>query len=414
MNRNESIGLAVAALALVASAEGVKGNKYQLRDKDEVKDTAVVAVEGEKEIAPGKALSADGKIVWWDAKALVPMEGQAFKDVKRPYDRLPAAAQGRVTPGVYNQAYHTSGLCLRFATTARTFKLRWSLVSPGLALGHMPASGVSGLDMYVYAKDKGRWIPRCIGIPSKQDGNVKEVFAYPGTPVMIYLPLYNGVKKLEIGLGPDDTIKPLPPRASGIDKPVVFYGTSITHGGVASRPGMSFPAIATRGLDVPLVNLGFSGNGKMEMEMCDYCARIDASCYVLDCIWNMTPDMIKERFEPFVRELRKRRPGVPIILAEDCQVHLAPGQEDSSKGKLVKEAYEKLKAEDAQLWKNLYLLRSAGQFAWDEEGTVDGAHPNDWGMMHMARAFTPVIAEALHLKWDGAPASWGPFDKPGK
>lgn len=170
---------------------------------------------------------------------------------------------------------------------------------------------------------------------------------------------------------------------------------------------MSFPAIATRWLDVPLVNLGFSGNGKMEMEMCDYCARIDASCYVLDCIWNMTPDMIKERFEPFVRELRKRRPGVPIILAEDCQVHLAPGQEDSSKGKLVKEAYEKLKAEDAQLWKDLYLLRSAGQFAGDEEGTVDGAHPNDWGMMHMARAFTPVIAEALHLKWNGAPASWG-------
>jgi len=394
-----------ALVATTAAAEGVSGNKYQLRDKDEVKDSAVKVVEGEKEIAPGKTLSADGKTVWWDAH-LLPVEGQWWKDVKRPWDRLPAAAQGRVTPGVYNQAYHSSGICLRFTTTARTFKLRWSLVSGNLALPHMPASGVSGVDMYVYEKKDGIWMPRCIGIPSKQDGNVKDVFAFPGVPIMIYLPLYNGPKKLEIGVGPEDTFKPLPPRVSGVQKPVVFYGTSITHGGVASRPGMSFPAIATRWLDVPLVNLGFSGNGKMEMEMCDYCAEIDASCYVLDCVWNMTPDMIKERYVPFVRELKKRRPDVPIVLAEDAQVHIPGGS--SSKGKMVKEIFDRLKKEDPVLWKNLSLVPNALQFCGDHEGTVDGAHPNDWGMMHLAHGFATVIAEALGLKWDGAPASWGP------
>jgi len=402
--------VSAALVAAVAAAEGVPGNKYQLRDKEEVKDSAVKAVEGEKEIAPGKRLSADGKTVWWDAKALLKLEGQAWKDVKRPYDRLPVSAAekiGKKNPGVWNQCYHTSGECFRFTTTARNFKFRWSLVSGQLALPHMPASGVSGVDMYIWKKEKGIWIPRCIGIPSKQDGNVSDAFCYPGLPIMVYLPLYNGVKSFEIGVGTNDVIRPLEtPRASGIEKPVVFYGTSITHGGVASRPGMSFPALATRWLDVPLVNLGFSGSGKMEMEMCEYCAEIDASCYVLDCVWNMTPDMIKERYVPFVRELKKRRPDVPIVLAEDAQVHIPGGS--SSKGKMVKEIFDRLKKEDPVLWKNLYLVPNALQFCGDHEGTVDGAHPNDWGMMHLARGFATVIAEALGLKWNGAPASWGP------
>ncbi len=395
--------------AAVAAAEGVPGNKYQLRDKEEVRDSAVRRDDGEREIAPGKRLSADGATVWWDAKALLKLEGQAWMDVKRPYDRLPASAAekiGRKNPGVWNQCYHTSGECFRFTTTARNFKYRWSLVSDRLSLGHMPASGVSGIDMYVWKKGQGLWIPRCIGIPSKQDGNVANAFCYPGTPIMLYLPLYNGVKSLEIGVGTNDVVRSLDaPRTSGVDKPVVFYGTSITHGGVASRPGMSFPAIVTRWLDVPLVNLGFSGSGKMEMEMCDYCSEIDASCYVLDCVWNMTPEMINERFEPFVRELKRRRPDVPIVLAEDAQVHLPGGS--SGKGRMVKAIFDRLKAENPALWKNLHLVPNSLQYCADHEGTVDGAHPNDWGMMHLARGFAAVVAEALGIAWDGAPSSWG-------
>lgn len=400
--------LAVALFAAAAGAQGVPGNKFQLRDKDEVKDTAVPLAEGEREIAPGKKISADGKTVWWDAGKLLKLEGQAWRDVKRPYDRLPASAAKKIgskNPGVWNQCYHTSGECFRFTTTARNFKFRWSLVSDRLSLGHMPASGVSGVDMYIWKKESTMWIPRCIGIPSKQDANVSNAFCYPGNPIMVYLPLYNGVKSFEIGVGPDDVVTPLSaPRSSGIDKPVVFYGTSITHGGVASRPGMSFPAIATRWLDVPLVNLGFSGSGKMEMEMCEYCAEIDASCYVLDCVWNMTPKMIEERYVPFVRELRRRRPGVPIVLAEDAQVHIPGG--NSGKGKMVKKIFDDLKAEDPALWKDLYLVPNSMQFCADHEGTVDGAHPNDWGMMHLARGFATVVAQALGIKWDGAPASW--------
>ena len=364
--------------------------------------------EGEREIAPGKRISADGKTVWWDAKVFLKLEGQAWSDVKHPYDRLPAAIEkqlGAENPGLVSKVFHTSGECFRFTTTARNFKFRWSLVSPSLSLGHMPASGVSGIDMYIFKQDSGIWIQRAIGIPKGQDANISKGFCFPGVPIMVYLPLYNGVKSFEIGVGPDDEIKPFDkPRSSGIDKPVVFYGTSITQGGVASRPGMSFSAIVTRWLDVPLVNLGFSGSGKMEMVMCDYLSQIDASCYVLDCVWNMNPKMINERFEPFVRELKKRRPNVPIVLAEDAQVHIPGGK--SSKGEMVKALFDKLKSQDPVLWGKLYLVPNAMQYCADHEGTVDGSHPNDWGMMHLAKGFAPVVAKALNIKWDGAPASW--------
>ena len=108
-------------------------------------------------------------------------------------------------------------------------------------------------------------------------------------------------------------------------KPVVIYGSSITQGGCASRPGMCYTVIAGRLADVPIVNMGFSGNGKMELEMSGILAGIDASAYVLDCLWNMEPDLLRERFEPFVRALHARCPAAPILLAEDGNVlGLAP------------------------------------------------------------------------------------------
>ena len=186
---------------------------------------------------------------------------------------------------------------------------------------------------------------------------------------------------------------------SSIDKPVVFYGTSITQGGCASRPGMSFVNIVGRDLDVPVVNLGFSGSGAMEYEMSEHLARIDASCYVLDCLWNMgslasggRPGRnVEETYEPFIRNLRAKRPGVPIVMAEACDVYC--GGPDA-KDKYVRSLYGKLVAEG---WKDLVHLPKDGMYTGDLEGTVDGCHPNDWGMMSLARAFGGAVRQALGL-----------------
>jgi hypothetical protein len=216
----------------------------------------------------------------------------------------------------------------------------------------------------------------------------------------VNLPLYNGVRSFTLGVEPDATVSALGPRRSGIDRPVVFYGTSITHGGCCSRPGMAFVNIVGRELDVPVVNLGFSGSGVMEFEMSEHIARIDASCYVLDCLWNMKSlasggvkgRNVEENYEPFIRNLRSKRPDVPIVMAESCDVYCGG---PNAKDDYVKRLYDKLVAEG---WKNLVYLPKEEMYQRDFEGTVDGVHPNDWGMMSLARAFGGAVRKALNLR----------------
>ena len=162
---------------------------------------------------------------------------------------------------------------------------------------------------------------------------------------------------------------------------------------------MAFVNIVGRDLDVPVVNLGFSGSGVMEFEMSEHLARIDASCYVLDCLWNMGSlasgaskgRNVEENYEPFIRNLRAKRPDVPIVMAEMCDVYC---NGPNAKDKYIKQLYDKLVAEG---WKNLVYLPKDDMYTGDLEGTVDGCHPNDWGMMSLARAFGGAVRKALGL-----------------
>ena len=209
----------------------------------------------------------------------------------------------------------------------------------------------------------------------------------------------NGIRTFTLGIDAKATVSALPPRKSGVNKPVVFYGTSITHGGCCSRPGLAFVNWVGRDLDVPVVGLGFSGSGVMEYEMSEHLARIDASCYVLDCLWNMRSDATKQNeravernYEKFIRNLRAKRPDVPIVMAEQCDVFMG-GPND--KDVYMKSLYGKLVAEG---WKNLVYLPKDEMYTGDGEGTVDGVHPNDLGMQSMKNAFAKAVREALKLK----------------
>jgi hypothetical protein len=257
---------------------------------------------------------------------------------------------------------------------------------------HMPSIGVSGIDIYRQDSD-GKWrYVRSGGVHDAKKGGSVTISWTPGTPCLVNLPLYNGIKSFTLGIDPSASVKALGPRKSGVDKPVVFYGTSITHGGCCSRPGLSFVNIVGRDLDVPVVNLGFSGSGLMEFEMSGHLADIDASCYVLDCLWNMSDDLVSERYEPFIRNLRAKRPDTPIIMAEQCDVYMGgPGNKD----KFIRRLYRKLIADG---WKKLHYLPKDGMYNGDLEGTVDGCHPNDLGMITMAKAFGAAVKKAVEAK----------------
>lgn len=344
------------------------------------------------DVDPQKAKAdPDGKTLWYDCKSLV-VEGKGWSDTKAFYDRLPAKAEGKVTPAVWGLSRHSAGLCIRFATDAPSIQVRWALLpNVGLSMPHMPATGVSGVDLYSRDKE-GRWTFVGNGRPSGISNTASfqaPVWAPPGQPCLLYLPLYNGVTSVEIGVPRGRALSVPDPAKPAQQKPIVFYGTSITQGGCASRPGMAFTAIAGRKLNLPVINLGFSGSGTMEPAMAELLAELDPSAYVLDCLWNMSTEQVATRVEPFVRALRAARPDTPIWLAEDCNVgNLSP----TSRGKIVREIHMKLVAEGM---KGVYFISNQGMLGEDTEGTVDGCHPNDLGMMRQADVFVKAMASLL-------------------
>ena len=329
-------------------------------------------------------------IKWIDGRYL-PIEGRAFDDTDHYYDRLPSNVTVKVNGGVRSMKHHTAGMQFRFTTDSKKLTFRWTPYSSRMAMDHMPSTGVSGIDIYRQEAD-GRWHYVKTGRPGGKTADIVcETGWTPGAPCLVNLPLYNGIKSFALGIDREASVQALPKRKSGVDKPVVFYGTSITHGGCCSRPGLAFPSIVGRDLDVPIVNLGFSGSGVMEFEMSEHLARIDASCYVLDCLWNMGLALMKERYEPFIRNLRAKRPGVPIVMAEHGDVY---GNRRDDRDDFIRELHKKLVAEG---WTNLVYLPNDKMYSGDFEGTVDGVHPNDLGMQSLALAYGKAVRFALKL-----------------
>lgn len=349
--------------------------------------------------ATAKADAASPNLLWYDIRPLG-VEGQGWTDTKAPYDRLPAKAEKTVRSSVWNLSRHSAGECVRFVTDAGAsgIGVRWSVTKPELAMPHMAATGVSGVDLYARADDgKWRWV--ACGRPAAQTTTTTlGTGMKPGErEYMLYLPLYNGVSSVEIGIPKSATLKKADPRPEAKRKPVVFYGTSITHGACASRPGMVHTAILGRKLDVPVINLGFSGNGKLEQNVGDLLAELDPSVFVLDCLPNLTPPEVAERAEPFVRALRKAKPDVPIVMVEDRTYGnswIIPAQMKRNVESRIefKKAYDKLAAEKLS---GLYYLEGANLIGDDDEATVDSSHPTDLGFVRQADAFAKVLAPLL-------------------
>jgi len=323
------------------------------------------------------------------------VEGRGWADVERYYDRLPARAKGVVREPVWDLSRHSAGMLTRFETDASEIWVDYHLWSDRLALPHMPATGVSGLDLYAM-DDEGQWRWLSVMRPAEQrvkgsliTGLVPRQRAY-----MLYLPLYNGIDSLEIGVEKGASFEPIPPRT---DRPVVFYGTSITHGACASRPGMPHSAILGRRLDCPVINLGFSGNGRMEPEVGAFLAELDPSIYVIDCLPNMTAETVKERAEALVLQIRRARPKTPIVLVEDrtyANAAFVPEKQErtaASRAELRKAHRRLLDAGVEDLW----YLEGEALLGSDREDTVDSSHPTDLGFMRMSEAFEPVLRNAL-------------------
>ncbi|GAB3895043.1 SGNH/GDSL hydrolase family protein [Spirosoma agri] len=344
---------------------------------------------------------------WWNpAQNPFPaIEGQAWpKEVQSPYDRLPAQAEKTVRPPVWNLSHNAAGLLVRFRASTDQLVVRYAVTGPH-ALPHMQATGVSGVDLYALNSDGDwRW---CTGKYAFKDTieyrftnlEPNDQYHKKGREYRLYLPLYNSVKWLEIGVPKGTSFTPLPTR---IEKPIVVYGTSIAQGACASRPGMAWSAILGRKLDRPLINLGFSGNGRLEKELVALLPDVDAKLYILDCLPNLVasvgiaPEEIKSRIIEAVKTIRQKRPTTPVLLVEhagytDGSLNATRRKLYSDANELMRQAFAQLKTEGIN---QLYLLpQTAINLEMDD--TVDGTHPSDLGMQHYADAYEKSIRTIL-------------------
>ncbi len=358
----------------------------------------LLATAEPQRLEPSQATRDEEKpILWYDLR-LLPIEGQGWTETKADYDRLPARAEGKIRKAVWDLSRHSAGMAVRFVTDATAIHARWALTSPRLAMPHMAATGVSGLDLYVRdATGQWRWL--ACAQPTKQTNRVNLVSDIPSgeRTYMLYLPLYNGVSSVEIGIPEGSFLAAARPRPEVLRKPIVFYGTSITHGACASRPGMVHTAILGRRFNRPVINLGFSGNGRLETEVVEFIAEIDAAVYVIDCLPNLSAEQVTARTGPCVEILRAAHPDTPILLVEDrsyANAHLLTGKRERNETsrRALRKVYEELKAAGD---KHLHYLQGEHLLGDDSEGTVDSSHPTDLGFMRQASAFAEVLGPIL-------------------
>ncbi len=354
-------------------------------------------------------LRAEGQdgLVWWNPAdcGYNVIQNQAFSDeINGEYIRLPRRAETVVRPYLWDLAVQSTGLAVFFYSDAPEIYVRYG-IKGSHSFPHMPATGVSGIDMFRVGPDGESM--RCFGGLPRKDSyeyrfqvNPDNGYHKKGYEYRLYLPLCCTVENLEIGIPASSGITFLPARE---DKPIVLYGTSIAHGACATRPGLAWTTILERSLDIPLVNLGFSGNGKLEPELIDLINEIDSRLIVLDCIPNLCSsehpeDVIAERTVEAVMRIRRKHPEVPILLMEHSgfgDMSSAPGraEECENANRSLKEAYDSLLS--AGVTGLYYLTREERNLT--EDCWVDYVHLSDLGMYMQAKAVEAEVRDILEL-----------------
>ncbi|MEJ7639151.1 MAG: SGNH/GDSL hydrolase family protein [Singulisphaera sp.] len=339
--------------------------------------------------------AAPEETLWRNALELR-VGGKGWADTEGPFDRFPARASTTVRPAVWDLSRHSAGLHIGFISDAPSISVRWALTSNRVAMNHMPATGVSGVDLYV--RRDGRWHFLAIARPGEK-GTANEQRLVQGlesreAEYRLYLPLYNGVERVEVGVPagssvrPSDEPNPPPSRSSSTD---------VDHLGGAAPRGPGWPTRRSgRKLGLPVVNLGFSGNGKGP-EIARLMAELDPAAFVLDCLPNTTTEQVGARLPGFIEVLRGRHPLTPIVLVEN--VVYTDAAFVATRGRKVQGANELLARIHRERVdkgdRRIVLVPARDLIGSDGEGTVDGTHPTDLGFVRMADAIEPFLRQAL-------------------
>lgn len=345
------------------------------------------------------ALAADKEIIpdlEWREISDIGFDGQAWsgEEYPFPYARIPLKFKGQVTKNVWNNSLTPTGLSVTFETNSNQIWIDCEFREDNPAKFWFANSG---FDLYASDGGKFRWLATTPISKIKSGEKIYKLSALNGkeNTYRVYLPLRNIIKSAKIGVQKGATFK----RIVSMQKPIVFYGTSIVHGAWAFHSGISHPSLIGRRLNKPIINLGFSGSAQMEIGMAEMLATIDAELYFIDATQNMNKKLIEERCKKFLKRLRELRPDTPIVVAEEATSATAWYWQHTDGKPYVAEKCQAQRAIVRKLqesgFKELYYIDGEWLFGEHGETSPDNCHPGDIGMMNMADKFTPVIEKIL-------------------
>ena len=309
--------------------------------------------------------------------------GKATESTLTRYERLPDSLQNISRKPLWDLGRNSAGLAVRFRSNSTSISAKWE-VRNNMSMNHMTPTGIKGLDLYCLQGKVSKATIVSNMLPEERE-------------YLLYLSLYDGVTSLSIGV---DSLSAITPPAVDLpkrEKPVVFYGTSILQGGCASRPGMAHTNILERWLNRECINLGFSGNALLDLEIADVIAGVDASMFVLDFVPNATVEQMRERADKFYTTIRSKHPDTPVLFVEDPLFTHSPfdtriAKEVKGKNETLNAFFRSLKQRGE---KNIYFLASRDIIGHDGEATVDGIHFTDLGFMRYAEILYPILEKHM-------------------
>lgn len=345
-----------------------------------------------------KAAVVDGReTVYYDTEnAPFVFEGLAWNK-HSDYFRLPKhLTKEEVNQGALELSHHTAGCCVRFQCDSPFITIRAKLTH-SFDMNHMPRCGSAGFDLYI-KNQEGKFIFTKAVQPNRDEVDLERL-VHPALPAgmneyLLNYPLYGGVEKVEIGVAPGSHIAA--PSPHKISKPILFYGSSITQGGCASRPGNAYTSMLCRKFDAPQINLGFSGSGKGETAVAEAIAELDLSCFVMDYDHN-APDAehLAATHETFFKIIRKKNPTLPILMLSKCDFY--DNVPCKNRRAIIEKTYQNALAAGDK-----YVAYIDGELLWGKDDrdacSVDGCHPNDLGFYRMAEVIYPVLKELMERK----------------
>lgn len=328
-----------------------------------------------------------------------PVHGKAVEETSARYERLPESLRGVSRTPVWNLGRNSAGIYIRFRSDSPSISARWTSY-PDSHMGHMADAGDNGLDLYSLVDGKWQFVGTAFG--SSENGKKEKLIVGDMEPVMreymMYLSLYDGVKDLSIGIEKGFRIERPEVESPKTRKRVVMYGTSILQGGCASRPGMAYTNILSRRLDREVVNLGFSGNARLDYEIAGLIAKVeDPGAIVLDFLPNCVADSVYKKAERFYHIVRDAHPRVPIVFVgmpfyAHYYFNTSVRKTIDDRNEAINAIFKKLRREGE---KDIFLMPADGMFGHDNEATVDGTHPTDLGMMRYADFMYPTLDKLL-------------------